>query len=104
MTTQHMMVGGSKLMIPTVHLNGTGREELERQLQEAANAVQVAMATLAQASPNGLDYYMQPDVDGLRPAIHVAMGQHESRMGRLRSVLDELAAIYEGVVDQEEGR
>jgi hypothetical protein len=76
-------------VFPTVHLNGTSKTELLDQLGDAIDLLHDAGRALAKATPNGRDYYLQ------RPegAINVAMAQHESRMSRLRSVINELEEI-----------
>ena len=47
--------------LPTVHLNGTSRDELVRQLVEAGKALQVALDKLRAAYPHERDYYVNPD-------------------------------------------
>ncbi len=44
-------------LAPVVHLNGTGREALEDQWQEAASAIHAASRVLHRAAPNARDYY-----------------------------------------------
>ena len=51
----------AKITLPTVHLNGTSAEELLGQVTQAAKKIHEAMAALANASPNGRDYYPQGD-------------------------------------------
>lgn len=79
----------NSLIIPTVHLNGTGKEELINQLMEAGFAVRKASEALAKARPHGRDYYVQADPDALTKAID----QHDDRMRKLRQVYDELEHI-----------
>lgn len=82
----------AKLAIPTIHLNGTAREELLSQLCDAITAIMAAMDTLAKACPNGRDYYPQgPD------AIQEALRQHANRLHNLKAVLDELNEIGEAL-------
>lgn len=50
------------MMIPTLHLNGTSRTELIKQLTDAGHALALAIDALGNASPHGRDYYPQgPD-------------------------------------------
>ena len=84
-----------KLAIPTVHLNGTSKGELLRQLIDAINAIHTAEDKLAQACPNGRDYYVQGP-----SATALAMDQHAKRARALRSARDELEAIAEAVDEQ----
>ena len=76
------------MMIPTIHMNGTSKEALVEALSEAYRAVNEAGRKLAEAYPNGRDYYPQG-----AGAINTAMKEHESRMERLRSVAKELEEI-----------
>jgi hypothetical protein len=80
-------------MIPSVHIGGTSINELERQLNEAVNALDAACAALIGAEPNGRDY-----VPILGPeAFSRAQQQHRDRLRRVRSVREELAEIWEGL-------
>ena len=83
-----------ELTRPTVHLNGTSREELQRQLEEAGSALQIAMTALCAATPNARDYYPQGSA-----AVTSAIKEHVDRYGRLKSVHDELMDLYEGLLD-----
>jgi len=59
------------MIIPTIHLNGTSKEELARQLEDAHSAITFAQTKLRQAAPNAPDYYPQgPD------AIYQATDDH----------------------------
>lgn len=82
------------MLFPTIHLNGTSREELVRRYTAACEAVRDALAQVVDAAPNGRDYY--PQGDG---AIKRAQQEHDSRCDRLRSVLRELEQITEAIVD-----
>ena len=80
------------MMTPTIHLNGTSRDELMRQLIDAREALRTAIYQLCEAYPNGRDYYVQgPD------ALPQAMKEHESRVARLQSVHDELGDLAESI-------
>jgi hypothetical protein len=87
------------MRIPTVHRNGTSKQELEDQVREAYLQVSIAIAALEAASPNGRDYYLQGET-----AINEATKEHLDRMKRLVSVRAELMHIWEGIVDQETNR
>src|SRR5262245_27547649 len=73
------------LVLPIVHLNGTSRAELERQLVDATQAVREAIDALSQASPNGRDYY-----PGGPALFEAARKQHERRAKVLRDLCNEL--------------
>lgn len=80
------------MMIPTIHLNGTSRDELQRQLIAAIEAVRGAVETVAKAGPHGRDYYPQgPD------AINTALAEHYARLEKLDAVYKELCAIGEEI-------
>jgi hypothetical protein len=80
------------MMIPSVHLNGTSKEELIRQLIDASEALLTATAVLSAAAPNPRDYYPQgPD------AALLAAGEHATRVMTLYRMRDELQAIAEKI-------
>jgi hypothetical protein len=80
------------MMIPLVHLNGTGKEELLDQLGVAEAAMRVAMAAVHKASPNARDYYpIGPD------AYTQARNEHAARMGSLKAVQQQLEDLYVAV-------
>ena len=78
-----------ELIIPTIHLNGTSREELLSQLQAAARATADACLKLADAAPHPRDYYVQYDTE----AYTKARAQHEARLEKLRQIYNELESI-----------
>ena len=80
------------LAIPLIHMNGTSRRELVRQLWEAIGGITNAMDLLADACPNGRDYYPKgPD------AIQEALRQHNNRLHNLMAARDELTEIAEAI-------
>lgn len=83
------------MMIPTVHINGTSRAELERQIETAHGWLVTTIEALEQAAPNGRDYY--PQGDG---ALQVALREHGARLQKLVDVRDELQAIWQGLTEQ----
>ena len=80
------------LAIPTVHLNGTSRESLLEQLTSASDAVYEAIKAVANACPNGRDYYTQSG-----NAIQEALRQHANRLHNLTAVRQELVEIAEAI-------
>jgi hypothetical protein len=78
------------ITLPTVHMNGTSRDELIRTNLKALTAVQSAIEAVRAAAPNGRDYYVQP-VGSLRKA----MDEHLDRLTKLTDVKDELTLILE---------
>ena len=69
-------------------MNGTSREELHRTYMRALIAIQAASDDVADANPNGRDYYMHGPTK-----IGWAMEQHEGWMASLRSIAADLEAI-----------
>ena len=78
--------------VPTVHLNGTGRDALSRQYRDAAEAIQAAIIAHADAAPHGRDYYPQGG-----DAYRQASREHGERDARLRAVLAEVDAMWEHI-------
>ena len=87
------------MMLPTIHLNGTSRESLRKQISEAARAVATAMVALSDMAPHGRDYYPQGD-----SAYLMAVKEHKARAESLRSVYNELMMMVEHVMDAGNGR
>lgn len=82
------------LAAPTIHSNGTSRDELLRQMCDATDALHRAIEVLASAGPNGRDYYPQgPD------AIKRATAEHQDRLSRLQSVQAELQELAVVIAD-----
>ena len=80
---------------PTVHLNGTSKEELYRQLGEAVSKSRDLLLALAQAVPSARDYYVQGD-----RAHTEALQEHNRRMKRVEGVMQELSEMQEKVYEQ----
>lgn len=74
--------------IPTIHLNGTSKKTLLEWYEAAYAALGKAADALAEAAPNGRDYYPQgPD------AYSKAAAEHEARMrqiGKMRADIEEI--------------
>ena len=82
-------------MIPTVHLNGTSKDELLRQVHNAARAVDAVRIALADATPNGRDFYPQGP-----SALVKALDEHRARQQRMTDTYDELMALYMAIEEQ----
>jgi len=83
------------VVIPTVHLNGTGQEGLEKQVKAALTAVREAQDKLRAMMPHGRDYYVQAEGSTAK-----ARSDHYDRIVLVASVEEDLTAIYLGIVDQ----
>ena len=86
-----MSVPTIPVAVPFVHLNGTSRESLLSQLEDAYTAVNSAMDALRQSAPNGRDAYPQP---GLMERLEA---QHRTRQEYLQAVLDSIEAEMSGL-------
>lgn len=86
----------SPLILPTVHLNGTSREELQRLRLDACHALNFAMEALSDMAPNCRDYYVSRDPE----AMTKAGKQHNRRMETLRTLRDEIYAEIEALDEE----
>jgi len=83
----------TKITVPVVHLNGSGRSALMEQYHRAYMAIQEAIASLQDSMPHGRDYYpLGPD------AHHQAYMEQQARIQALRAVQDEIDVIYESLM------
>jgi hypothetical protein len=80
------------LVLPTIHLNGTSKEELFNDLSNALYAIQLARECVQATAPHGRDYCTKSG-----NALQQALAQHASRLRALQTVYDELQAIAEHV-------
>jgi hypothetical protein len=89
----------NRLIVPTVHLNGTSKETLMDQITDAAQALRLAMEAIREAAPNARDYYVQgPN------AFQEVQRQHCARINRLADVYTEYMEIAEAIADQGKNR
>lgn len=87
------MESKESLTVPTLHLNGSGFENLEEQYRQALEALKDAYDKLP--VPHGRDYYVQPE-----GAYEAARSQFFSQKEKLGDVLDELRKIYREIQRQ----
>lgn len=85
------------LTTPTIHLNGTGADDLFEQYANAAGALREAVKALP--VPHGRDYYVQGD-----DAYGKARAEHEARVAALRDIEGQLHAVLESIADQRDAR
>lgn len=85
------------MMVPTIHLNGTSAERLLEALEAAYIAVGEAQQKLAEAAPNGRDYYPQG-----ADALYKAQDEHFARMQRLEDVKRELQEQVDAILAQQQ--
>ncbi len=75
--------------MPTVHLNGTGRERLLEGYTNAWQSLQTAIETLAKAECHPRDYHVQADPE----AFNKARAQRDAQFDDLRRIQQEIEAI-----------
>ena len=85
------------MMLPTIHLNGTSREELIRQNMNSALLISKAIDSMYNGRPHGRDYYPQDSILGTfrGNAYRRASAEYEARIDKLNSVYKELLALNE---------
>ena len=88
------------MIMPTIHMNGTSLQSLIENNERAYHAVVTAIDALAEAAPNGRDYYPQGNIEGT-PALYVAQDQHSERMAKLLQVKRELGQIQDYLFGEE---
>jgi len=81
--------------VPTVHLNGTGKQGLVEPLRAALSALRAASRAVESAAPNARDYYPQG-----AGAYEIAAKEHASRLAKIASIMDEVSAMWEGIENQ----
>lgn len=80
------------MMVPTVHLNGTSKDDLLEQVASAGDAVGRAIDALVLAQPNARDYYPQGS-----DAFSMATREHLARLAALETVKRELYELLERI-------
>lgn len=80
------------MKVPTVHLNGTGAQQLCEQYHEMCDALNDAIDTLCKNAPHGRDYYPQGD-----SAFAEARAEHDARIKALTEMRNELMGIFKQV-------
>jgi hypothetical protein len=86
----------SSIPVPSVHLNGTSRDALIRQLLDAHDALRQAVETMQDGAPHARDYYTQADPD----AFTKARNAHFARLAKIEDVQNELFALAEAIDEQ----
>ena len=83
------------MMIPSVHLNGTGKANLLAELETAHEALAVALLALRQVTVHGRDYYVQgPN------AYAQARHEMDARLAAISAVQEDLLAIHVAIQQQ----
>jgi len=76
------------MMIPTVHLNGTSKQNMLEELEVAHGAVNTAIDALRQVTVHGRDYYVQGEHAYLQ-----ARHEMDARLAALVAVQDDLLTM-----------
>jgi hypothetical protein len=88
-------VEAAAMMIPTVHLNGTGKKNLLAELETAYAAVGAALEALRQVTVHGRDYYVQGE-----HAYGQARTEMDARLAALAKVRSDLHDLHIAVAGQ----
>ncbi len=83
------------MRIPTIHLNGTGKERLLNAYETALASLEQAYNDLKQAAPNGRDYYVQGNT-----ALDEATIEHMRRLRSVDEAMRDIGEIVEGIREQ----
>jgi hypothetical protein len=84
------------LCIPTVHINGTSRDALLSQLRQAIITATALKEFLQEGMPHPRDFCVQGKGIDVRARM-----QQKVRILKVETIIDDLTAIYHGVVEQE---
>jgi hypothetical protein len=83
------------MTLPTVHLNGTSRDELVRQQKAVIGQAWALREALHDAMPNGRDFYPHgPDV------INEAVQKHREKLIWCENLITECNKAIESIMDQ----
>ena len=83
------------LIVPCLHLNGSGKDNLMADLDRAYNAVGAAYEAIAKMDVNGRDYYIYG-----AGAYERARDEHRERLLRIDSVRKEIDALIGGLSEK----
>lgn len=80
-------------MLPTISIRGTTPVVLTDALEEATDAIRVAIEKVEQTAPNGRDYPSEAD-------FHAGAAAHRARLADLERIERELRELWEGIDSQ----
>jgi predicted exporter len=81
------------MMVPTVHINGTSKDVLLEQLDNAVRKLHSAKDALINAYPHARDFVHQNTVQR-RDAHKLAMHEHAERLRTVDQIIGELEEIH----------
>ena len=82
------------MIFPTIHLNGTSKQQLLDDYCDVSHALNAAMKKMIENGPNGRDYYPQGD-----QAYRKAVKEHYDRIEQIHRVRLEIETIAEHIAD-----
>jgi hypothetical protein len=82
------------MIFPTIHLNGTSKQQLLDDYCDVSHALNAAMEKMIENGPNGRDYYPQGD-----QAFQQAVKEHHDRIEQIHRVRLEIETIAEHIAD-----
>lgn len=88
------MTAKNDLATPSIHLNGTSKDELLKQVVDAHAKLSEALTALSKSAPHKRDYYIQANGDD---NYRRAVNQYVSRSQRIIDVQDELKILAEDI-------
>lgn len=86
------------IIAPAVHMNGTSKDELTKQIETALDAIRDAYDALKQCGPNGRDYYCHQQAP---QAMEKAQQEHRARLLTLHNLQTEMETLWGAIEDGE---
>jgi len=90
------MTKRDRIPAPKVNLNGTSAKALTAQVVAVREALEALDKALAEASPHGRDYQLQPEVD-----LAEARGFHAANRAYVSEMADAYGVLHIRLIDQE---
>lgn len=84
----------TSVIVPIIHLNGTSKQMLLDDLENAYYALNKAYAAIKETGPNGRDYYPVPGL------MEKAVEQHMQRLKAVDAVKDSIAEQMTAISNQ----
>ena len=82
------------MIFPTIHLNGTSKQQLLDDYCDTRQALDAAMEKMIENGPNARDYYPAGD-----QAYRQAVKEHHDRIEQIHRVRFEIETIAEHIAD-----
>jgi hypothetical protein len=91
----HTTYKPENLVMPFVHINGTGAKSLCDQREAVWEAIEATRHAFCQMAPNARDYYPYNDPEKMEAALE----QHIRRLRVLNELQDEMTAEMEHIME-----